>query len=151
MSRVKVGVDVKKLSLLNGHECWAKVKIWNPSAVMVTSSYDWTHSRVGRQTNKQTNKQTFIGCSWLNFWYLFIIMNVILSRLYYTSSLYLLLHFNYCNLFSNLKIYIFLISLDYQWLICLVLLSLNCKVIQNVDTCNIKMFAVFWENTKTCM
>ena len=41
MPRVTVGV-----TLLYGHECWAKVKICSPSPVMVTSPYEWKFSSV---------------------------------------------------------------------------------------------------------
>ena len=39
----------KELSLLNGHECWAKVKICSPSPVMVTSPYAYSSQCNGAQ------------------------------------------------------------------------------------------------------
>ena len=39
----------KELSLFNGHECWAKVKICSPSPVMVTSPYAYSSQCNGAQ------------------------------------------------------------------------------------------------------
>ena len=48
------------LSLLNGYECRALLKMCSPSPVMLTSLHEWKILEWGetRRTNKQTNKQT---------------------------------------------------------------------------------------------
>ena len=51
----------KEPSLLNSQKCRAQVKIWSPSPVKVTSSYEWKILEwdVKHQTNKQ-NKHSFV-------------------------------------------------------------------------------------------
>ena len=55
----------KEPSLLNGHECRAKVNICSPSPVLMPSPYEWKILEWDEktQTNEQTNKQTSTGCN----------------------------------------------------------------------------------------
>ena len=55
----------EKTSLLNGHNCRAKVKICSPSPVMMTSPYGWKISSEVKNAKQINKKQLiFYQCSW---------------------------------------------------------------------------------------